>query len=105
MKIEFSGFNWDTGNLSKCQKHGVSCTDIEQFFISDRILVAPDIKHSDSEERFIAIGKSSSRMQHILVIFTLREHDGETLIRPISARCMHEKEIRNYEKTLAEVKE
>jgi hypothetical protein len=30
--MEFSGFDWDSGNLEKCQKHGVSADIIEALF-------------------------------------------------------------------------
>ncbi len=57
----------------------------------------PDEEHSESEERFRAIGKTRSG-RHVFLVFTLREKAGETLIRPISARSMHRKEIEHYEK-------
>ena len=40
----------------------------------------------------------------MLVVFTLREHDGETLIRPINACYMRRKEIDYYEKEVAEAR-
>lgn len=55
----------------------------------------PDIDHSGTETRFLAIGKANAR--HVFVAFTLREIDGETFIRPVSARYMHKKEIDHYE--------
>src|ERR1022692_3407331 len=30
--MEFSGFDWDRGNLEKCQKHGISAKLIESVF-------------------------------------------------------------------------
>jgi len=38
----------------------------------------------------------------VLIVFTLRVQGGETLIRPISARYMRQKEIDAYEKEAAE---
>jgi uncharacterized DUF497 family protein len=34
----------------------------------------------------------------MLVVFTLRTRNGKTLIRPISARYMHQREAAHYEK-------
>ncbi len=48
------------------------------------------------EARFLAIGKSPQR-RWLFVAFTLRNGDGGTLIRPISARYMHMKEVEHYE--------
>ena len=35
------------------------------------------------------------------LVFTLRKRGVETLIRPISARYMHKKEVQHYEKETA----
>jgi predicted DNA binding CopG/RHH family protein len=40
----------------------------------------------------------------IFVVFTLRARHGETVIRPISTRFMHKKEIEHYEKKLPALK-
>lgn len=92
-----NGFDWDGGNGEKCQRHGVSIGEIESLF-DGPIAVLPDPAHSRSEERFKAIGRTAAR-RHVFVVFTLRQHSGTTLIRPISARYMHQKEIEHYEKT------
>jgi uncharacterized DUF497 family protein len=60
----------------------------EQVFFN-RPLLAVDLKHSHSEQRFHALGKDKSgRRLHLT--FTLRE--GGSKIRVISARDMHRKE-------------
>jgi uncharacterized protein len=58
--------------------------------------VAPDPKHSAEEDRFIAVGRSA-RGRPLFVAFIFRTKDGERLIRPVSARYMHKKEIEGYE--------
>ena len=93
------GFDWDRGNREKCQKHGVSIAVIESLFHSP-LGVFPNPEHSDREERFKAIGRTEDA-RAVLIVFTLRMHDGETLIRPISARYMRRKEIDYYEKEVA----
>ena len=99
MSVNVAGFDWDDGNLEKCQKHGVSVADIESLF-QWPIAVFPDHTHSKGEERFKAIGKND-KGRHILIVFTLRRRKDETLIRPISARYMHRKEIARYEKEIS----
>ena len=44
-----------------------------------------------------AIGKSAAG-RYVFVVFMLREIDGQTKLRPISARYMHQKEIDHYER-------
>jgi len=83
------GFDWDAGNARKNEKHGVSQGEIEQIFFRQPLLVTPDPKHSASEDRFHALGRTSEE-RWLHVTFTIRG-DG-TLIRPISARDMHRKE-------------
>ena len=95
-----SGFDWDDGNRAKCRKHGLTFAEIEAVFRHPHRM-APDIAHSTSETRFLAIGKGSGK-RPIFVAFTLREIADKTLIRPISARYMHAKEVEHYEQAIAE---
>jgi len=100
MDIEVAGFDWDYGNRGKCRKHGVSIADIEALFRKP-IAVFPDPAHSREEERFKAIG-TTGRGRYVFLVFTLRKRGSETLIRPISARYMHRKEVEHYEKETAQ---
>jgi uncharacterized protein len=89
-----TGFQWDDGNARKNEKHGVSTAESEQVFFNTPLLMLEDAKHSVSEPRFHALGKTDDgRLLHIT--FTLRE-DGEK-IRVISARDMHRKEREIYD--------
>ena len=101
MTLVTAGFDWDRGNLEKCRHHGVSITAIEAMFRKPLWMV-PDPDHSPREQRFRAIG-TDAEGRHIFVAFTLRQRPEGMLIRPISARYMHKKEIRHYEKQKAEV--
>ena len=96
MRSTVAGFEWDEGNWPKCGKHGVSKAEIEHVLRSEP-LVLPDRYPQDVETRFDAVGKNSDG-RYIFVVFTLRETQGKRLIRPISARYMHVKEIENYER-------
>ena len=95
-----SGFDWDRGNRLKCQKHGVRLATIEGLFRRP-FAVFPDPTHSETEERFKAIGRTEDG-RSVLVVFTLRVEEARTLIRPISARYMHLKEVTQYEEAVAE---
>ena len=97
--MRVAGFDWDEGNRSKCRKHGVSTAAVESLFHRP-IAVLPDPLHSKSEERFKAIGKTD-KGRGIFIVFTLRTRRGKTIIRPITARYMHRKEMDHYEKETA----
>ena len=99
-----AGFDWDSGNIAKCKKHGLEIEEIEFLFSSDDLYIAPDMKHSSLEDRFLAIGISKSK-RPMIVAFTTREKNKVKLLRPISARYMHQKELRRYEKAFAKIKE
>jgi uncharacterized protein len=101
--MEFSGFEWDEGNRTKCQKHGVSIAEIESLFHRP-LMVAPDLAHSSREERFKAIGTTDAG-RHVFVAFALRRRGLGTLIRPVSARYMHRKEVAHYEKETSKTEE
>lgn len=100
MNLQASGFDWDDGNRSKCQKHGVSIAEIEALFLHGPG-VAPDPKHSGDEDRLIAVGKVGAG-RPLFVVFTMRTKDGRRLVRPVTARYMHAKEIAAYEKATYE---
>lgn len=92
-RVTFAGFDWDAGNRTKCEAHGVSC-DIVEAFMHSAFSLAPD--PTRTEKRFRAIGYAPSR-RRLFVVFTLREREGHLLIRPISARYMHQREVKRYE--------
>jgi uncharacterized protein len=90
------GFDWDEGNSRKnAERHEVSQAEAEQVFFNDPLLVVADQKHSATEPRYHALGRTDGdRRLHIA--FTLRRE--ATLVRIISARDMHRKERARYEK-------
>jgi uncharacterized DUF497 family protein len=103
MDVRKAGFEWDRGNRSKCSKHGVTLSAVESIF-NRPVTVFPDTGHSASEERFKAIGRTDAG-RHILIVFTVRVRNDAPLIRPISARYMHQKEVAYYEKEAAKIAE
>ena len=95
---DFEGFEWDEVNREKnWERHKVSWWECEEAFFNHPIFVYEDDRHSFSETRFYALGKTNdSRM--LFLVFTRRGNR----IRVISARDMHRKERRIYH---AKVKE
>jgi len=103
-KVAFSGFLWDKANHSKCQEHGVSIAEVEHVLAHATTLIVPDLKNSGVEPRFLAIGLTKKR-RHTFVVFTPRKTRKGILMRPISARYMHRKEIAKYEQEIARAQE
>jgi len=99
--VLFDGFDWDKGNRGKCLKHSVSVDEIENLFY-ENILVAPDIHHSSKEQRFRAIGITFEG-RYLFIVFTMRLKNKLQLIRPISARYMHKKEVNAHEKEISRI--
>ena len=89
------GFDWDTGNARKNEKHGVSRSQAEQVFFDARLLMVPDQDHSTKEPRYHVLGTTIDG-RRIHITFTTRA-DG-TRIRVISARDTHRKERQIYER-------
>ena len=92
---QIEGFEWDEGNERKSlDKHSVSQREAEQVFFSSPLFVLEDVRHSQNEPRFQALGKTDAgRLLH--VTFTTR--DRRKRIRIISARDMNRKERKVYE--------
>ncbi len=76
-------FEWDADkDVLNQQKHGLSFEEARRLFESvDDSLEIFDAEHSESEDRFIAIGPSGNRI--IVVVFTESE---EGRIRIIGVR-------------------
>ncbi len=88
------GFEWDQHNAKKnWKKHKVTPAECEQYFFNRPLIIADDIEHSQSENRFYTLGKTDMN-RRLFIVFTIRND----LIRIISARSMSRKEQRSYEK-------
>jgi uncharacterized DUF497 family protein len=86
------GFQWDKGNSKKNWiRHKVTRTECEQVFFNEPLLVADDIKHSQSEKRWYGLGQTD-RGRLLFIVFTIRDQ----LIRVISARNMNHNERKIY---------
>ena len=96
------GFDWDHGNRDKCLKHGMSIEDIEAVFAGP-VVILPDKENPAGERRLRAIGTTAAG-RRAFIVFTWRAERGDgALLRPISARFMHRKEVESYEKAYPDV--
>lgn len=86
-------FDWDKWNIDKSyQRHGITPNEAEEVFLDENVQIVPDLVHSETEERLIAIGKTGENI--LFVVFTQRERK----VRIISARRANKKERSVYEK-------
>lgn len=93
---KLTGFEWDKGNLDKSyKKHGITSKEAEEIFIDPNVFLLDDVRHSQKEDRFIAIGKTTSK-KLLFAVFTVRKDR----VRIVSARIGNQKERRKYEQTI-----
>ncbi len=86
------GFQWDEGNLDKnWYLHQVTNGECEEFFFNLPLIIAPDVKHSQNEQRYYGLGRTD-RDRWLFIAFTIRTD----LIRVISARDMNQREAKKY---------
>jgi len=89
-----TGFEWDEGNIDKNKtKHNLDWWTIEELFFNEPLAILEDLKHSQKECRYYALGKTDDNTK-LFVVFTIRNKK----IRVISARKMNKKERMYYEK-------
>lgn len=84
------GFVWDDDkNKGNIKKHGVSFEEAKTIFFNEQLEIFYDPDHSQSEDRYIAVG--ISQKGRILLVVHCENHQG-TDIRIISARKTTKKE-------------
>ena len=89
-------FDWDQGNLEKnWKKHKVYLKEAEEIFFNKPLKTLEDVKHSQTEGRFVALGITNANRK-LYIIFAIRS----LKIRIISARDQSKKERTIYEKTV-----
>ncbi|MBI2008109.1 BrnT family toxin [Candidatus Amesbacteria bacterium] len=95
VKVNFTSFQWDKGNLDKSYaKHSITPQEAEEVFLDESLITQEDVKHSQKEERFTAIGKTTAG-ELLFAVYTHRNGN----IRVISIRKANKKEKEIYEKT------
>ena len=92
-------FDWDQGNIEKnWQKHKVHFKEVEEVFFNKPLIILEDIKHSQIEGRFIALGITNEN-RNLYIVFTVRSDKISKAflrIRIISARDQSKDERRLY---------
>lgn len=90
-------FTWDENkNQMNIRKHGIDFADAAYVFSDTFALSIPDDEHSETEERWLLLGKSLKE-QTLLVVHTFRYDD---VVRIISARKATASETATYMKRL-----
>ena len=87
-------FIWDPKKAeSNHRKHGVSFEEARTVFYDEMAQLIPDPDHSEAEERFVMIGRSTF-MRVLVVCHCYREDDSS--IRIITARKATKREQKFY---------
>ncbi len=90
-------FTWDENkNQLNIRKHGIDFSDAAYVFADPFALSIPDDEHSETEERWLLLGKNLNE-QMLLVVHTFRYDD---VVRIISARKATATETATYMKRL-----
>jgi len=88
------GFDWDESNAQKnWERHRVTPEEAEEVFFNEPLVVRSDVRHSQREKRYYALGQTSFG-RYLFVAFTIRRN----LIRVISVREMNRREQEVYGK-------
>ncbi|WP_413561366.1 BrnT family toxin [Bdellovibrio sp. HCB209] len=95
-------FQWDPSkNYKNIVKHGVDFDEAASIWIDRLILIEADHKHSEAEDRYLAIGKSINN-RILAIVFTFRRSVYEKkeihYCRIISARSAGKSEKARYRK-------
>lgn len=87
---------WDREKAARnLRKHGISFEEAATVLADPLSVTLPDPDHSQEEQRFLLLGRSSSGR----LLIVAHGEEGER-VRIISARAMTPKERRSYERSL-----
>ncbi len=91
--MELVRFEWDEAKAeANLRKHGVAFEEARRLLEGAEFLEIFDEDHSDTEERFVAVGPVEHGV--ITTVYTERDDD---VVRIISARTATPAEIRMYQ--------
>jgi len=92
--LQCIGFDWDKANIEKNRlQHKVNPIECEQIFFNEPLIILGDPKHSVTEKRYAAFGRTDAG-RLLVAVFTKRGK----LFRVISARDMSRKERKKKKK-------
>jgi uncharacterized DUF497 family protein len=91
-------FEWDAAKArTNLRKHGVSLRAATAVFRDPLALTTYDDEHSETEERWVTLGRAQNG-QYLVVVHTFAQvSEAEIHIRVISARAADRQEIQDYE--------
>lgn len=89
---DIDGFEWDEGNRLKVSKR-METEIAEAAFLGEPALYCDEV-HSSKEPRWFLMNRVEKR--YVFLAFTLRGNK----IRVISARFMHQREVKKYGKKI-----
>lgn len=94
-------FEWDPAKAKEnLRKHGISFEQATSVFRDPKALTFFDEEHSESEDRWVTLGRSD-RENLLVVIHTFHEISGNEFdVRLISARSATRREQKDYETSL-----
>ena len=82
LNMKIKGIYWDDGNMSHCQKHGVSIAEIE--YVLHRVAFRiPD--PFPNEPRYRTAGETAEG-RYVFIVYMEHTKDNEIYLRPISTR-------------------
>ena len=88
-------FEWDSEkDRTNQKKHGVSFEEAKSVFYDDSAIQFWDEYHSDLEDRFLLLGRSS-KMRILLIVHCFREPG--SVVRIISVRKATKTESKQYQ--------
>ena len=88
-------FEWDSEkDRTNQKKHGVSFEEAKSVFYDDSAIQFWDEGHSDLEDRFLLLGRSS-KMRILLIVHCFREP--ESVIKIVSVRKATKTESKQYQ--------
>ena len=91
-------FEWDINKEEiNIQRHGITFEQASYVFADPFALNKYDNEHSESEDRWVLLGKSLNETV-IVVVHTFRDNDGTEYVRIISARKATKREKQAYNK-------
>lgn len=86
-------FEWDSAKAaSNLAKHGIDFSEAATVFGDPLAITYHDVEHSDTEDRFITFGSTTSG--RLVVVVHLDRHDRT---RIVSARNLTRRERKQYE--------
>jgi hypothetical protein len=96
-------YEWDEPkNRENRRKHGVDFEQASQVFEDERCLIDFDRVDEAGEQRYHALGEVSADPGSVLLILVAHvyreeDHDGEEIVRIISARRAGKNDVRRYQ--------